>query len=213
MKQLWFLLSVMAVLMYAGFAIQENTVSATTDGAPAVANLELALKATGATAESVTITGWAAVQTQPDRAELYRLLGWTGAAVPAEIRELRQYNQAGQEYIGIRWVLTGLQCRQWERAQALVGEALKRGSDRAVTVQMEAASSASDLTALIRKALDAVDATERQAWSGPSDAIVAGRSARLPSSPYGVNVQVEARRMTGGRTRLSIAWPALRLDS
>lgn len=212
MRRLFLIASVVGLFMYAGFVLEHGSVATTATDSSGLAGLGHALGATGATLERVTITGWVTVEASEAREQLLSALGWAGHGTPAgEIRELKLHRRADGLYLALSWSLSGESAVAWPSRQALVKRALSRvGDEPSLTVQLEGSTEQSDLLSLAQRALDEVKATDREPWTGPSAASVAGRSKLLPASPFGVNVQVALRSEPSGRkARVWVAWPAL----
>lgn len=212
MRRFFLIASVVGLIMYAGFVLEHGSVATSAVGTSELAGLESALAATGASLERVTITGWVAVEASDAREQVSSALGWAGQGIPAgETRELKLHRREDGLYLAMNWRLSGGSLEIWPSRYALARRALaKVGGEPSVTVQLEGTTEQSDLLALGQQALDEVKATDREPWTGPSAASVAGRSALLPASPFGVNVQVAVRSEASGRkARVWVAWPAL----
>lgn len=238
MRQFVGVIGTIAIFMYTGFTLQHGTtmsamaevapvkmwsadgatrsdvvasVSAPRAAAPDVANLQTALEAAGATLDNVVITGWVRTDRPQSKDRVVASLGWSSGKAPdGEVRESSLFVRNGQYVVSVRWVMAGQ--KNWAGRTADVRKALaKVGADPATAVQLSGAvNGAPDLVQLAGKALDALGATNRQPWSDPRAASVAGQTAMLPEGPYSVNLQVAARRDSlTGRTRVWVAWPAL----
>lgn len=217
MRQLILIASVVALLMYAGFASQAaGGIPVTGARVPAepMAALERGLEATGAKLTRVTILGWVRMERKNGADDVRKALGWTGAAPQGEVRDSHLSTRDGAQYLSVRWELPGDSSDGWVFKQAAVRRALALGGkDPFLTVQLEGEVAGSQPTALTAAALNALGAVERQDWEGPSAASSAGRSAQLPPSMFGVNVQVAARQDDRtGNTRIWLAWPALQQE-
>lgn len=215
MRQLFLIASMVGLFMYAGFALEYESIAAPPAGGRAtvsLAGLETALAATGAGLEQVTITGWVRVGAPRVREQVAADLGWAErAAPPGEMRELKVHRRDGVDYLALRWVLTGVASSDWQSGQGKVRRALAAvGVNPVVTVQLEGTTARPGLQEVGARALDALGATERQPWSDSRSASIAGRTDRLPVSAVGVNVQVAVRRVSGvDRAKVWVAWPAL----
>ncbi|HEY3368942.1 MAG TPA: YwmB family TATA-box binding protein [Symbiobacteriaceae bacterium] len=203
-----------ALFMYAGFVAEGQQATAPPPKAD-LAGLQQALSAANADIHTVLITGWVRVTRPVAQDTLSATLGWASGAVPREeVRDLRRYQRDGVSYVGVRWVMAGTGLTGWQARVARVRAALAAaGPDPMMTVQLEGTTPRSDFLPLENQALDAVHATDRQPWSDGKAASIAGHTKALPPGPFGVNVQVAARKDgADGRTRVWVAWPALQQE-
>lgn len=211
MRQLLLIMSLVGLFMYTGFAVENDHSLA------AVARLEEAMSATGAALERVTVSGWVAVPNAAAREQVASALGWAGGTTPGEVRELKLFHQAGGDYLALRWELSGAAKAPWRAGYTKVRQALAwagaHGAEPTVTVQLEGTTERTELMSVATSALDSLQATGRQPWGDPRAASIAAQTPLLPSSGFGVNVQVAARRDAAGkRTRVWLAWPALQQE-
>lgn len=211
MRQLVLIGSLVATLLYTGAATEYGQVN----GSPATGMVGLndALRATGATPERITITGWIEVPDAQVEQQVRTALAWT-QQTPAETRELRTLARNEAYYLTLRWVFAGGPAHQWEERFTLVRRVLSRpGGEPVLTVQLEGTTGRTQPARLVRSALDVVNATGRQPWAGPGSASLAGWTPGLPAGPYPTNIQVAARTDSQtGRTHVWAAWPALQQE-
>lgn len=212
MQRLILIASVVALFMYAGFVLEHGSVATTATERTGLAVMERALEATGASLERVLITGWVQVEEAGARELVSASLGWAGKGIPAgETREVKLHRREDGLYLSLLWSMGSGSAEAWPARHASVQRALdKVGSSPRVTVQVEGTTEQSDLLTLGQRALDELRGTDREPWTGPSAASVAGRSPLLPASPFGVNVQVALRKEPSGqKARVWVGWPAL----
>lgn len=218
MRQLLIIASVVGCFMYAGFAVEHGstaTFSSQISQESDLAALQTALNATGAGLHQVQITGWAQFQDPLARDAVAEDLDWPGGKVPpGEVREIKVHHRDGMQYLSVRWVLSGGAKLRWQEAPERVRRALlKHGRSPVITVQLEGVASRTDITEMASEALDAVDAQDRQPWTATRSTSLAGRTALLPASSFGVNIQVATRRDTvSNKTRVWVAWPGLQQE-
>lgn len=218
MRQLLLIASLVALFMYAGFVSLQGMSVPTAEPLPRpsasarhLVALERALEATGAPLGEALITGW--VQTDQKNvkdgvmAALRRPSHWPKAEAARVERSVRN----GKQFLTVNWRLQGDAAHHWDEALRLVQETLAGlGAEPVTAVQVSGRVPAGDPSALVKRALDTVGATNRQPWSDPHSASAAGRSPYLPASPLGVNVQVAARHDAAtGHVTVWVAWPAL----
>lgn len=212
--------SLVGLFMYAGFVVTHGDGAVTVSGARSgsVASLQLAMDAAGAKTDQAVITGWVPTGQLNAAGIVRNALGWTGQQTPAaEARDVKLLSRNGTTYVSVRWAFTRPQDQRWAEAQEKVSRALFQVGDGArVTVQLEGTAAQAELSGLreiANKAVDALDTTGRQPWSEGRSASVAGQSAWLPKSPFGVNVQVAVRQEAGAQgARVWVAWPALQQE-
>jgi hypothetical protein len=221
MRQLLGIACVVALFMYAGFAslygpgtpALSSAGTAVTPGATMdLSPLAQALAATGAGLEEAVVAGRVEVASPSDRDRVVAALGWTGKTPKGEMREAQLYDRDGKHVLIIRWTLQGQSAALWSDRHREVRQVLALyGPTPLTTVQIGGQSDkAGELPKVAARALDAVQATDRQPWTDGRAASMAGRSAVLPPSPLGVNVQVAVRRVEEtGASRVWVAWPAL----
>ncbi len=218
MRQLLLIASVVGLIMYAGFASQNGSVQAvvhSATGAPSLGALQRCFDATGGALQKVQITGWVEAESKDALSLVNDRLGWTpGLNVPQELREARLHDRDGHQFVAVRWILTGTAAATWQSSYNRLDQTLGAvGKGQAITVQLEGTTPKKHPLALATRALDAVGAVERQPWSDAFAASIAGRSAQLPSGPFGVNVQVATRQESAAnQIRVWVAWPALQQE-
>jgi len=107
--------------------------------------------------------------------------------------------------------MKGKAISDWEpRARAVKAALTGLGASPHLTVQLSGQATVTDMADAARKSLDAVGAYDRQPWGDEMAVSLAGRSERLPDSPYGINIQVALRKdPAAGTARTWVAWPAL----
>lgn len=217
-RRLVLIAGVVGILMYSAVVSQQGIPAAAAPlsaGARAPAQsleaLQKSLEATGARLDEAVITGWAEAGSAGDRDAVAAALGWTGPVPSGESRAVAVRQGNGRQYVTVRWTLTGKAASQWQPAVRAVQKALeKEAGSPSMAVQLGATAPGGSLTELAGKALGALSATDRQPWSDRRAASVAGRTTLLPPGPFGVNVQVAARRDAAqALTRMWVAWPAL----
>jgi hypothetical protein len=216
MRQLAIIATIVAMFMYAGFAIQGG-VPATTgmrggQAAGGMGALQRALEATGAHLGSAVLTGWVQTDRPQARDRVMAALGWSGSTAPAgESREIQLRTQGGHYIVTVRWSLSSQAARLWQARTKITQEALSlAGATPHMTVQLEGTTSGGELPATAERALDALAATQRQPWSDLRAASVAGKTFDLPPSTFGVNIQVAVRHdALTGLDHVWVAWPAL----
>jgi hypothetical protein len=216
MRQFGVIASIVALFMYAGFAIQGGVPAMTgSQGAQAATSimpLQHALEATGATTDTAVITGWVEVDRPQARDRVAAALNWNDGKAPVgETRDANLRTQDGRYIVTVRWTLTGLAARSWnEKLRAARAALSLAGADPRMTVQLGGTTSGEDLPDVAGKALDAVAATGRQPWSDMRAASVAGITAQLPASSFGINIQVAVRHdALTNQDKVWVAWPAL----
>lgn len=218
MRQLLTIACVVALLMYAGFASvyghRSEVVVPVLQTVETVGLLPLsnALEASGARLEEAVIAARVEVAEPADREKAVAALGWAGKTPKGETRLAQVQGRDGRHLLLVRWTLSGPAATTWETHAREVREVLAQyGSSPLLTVQLGGRRApAEDLTKVAAQALDALRATARQPWSDGRAASLAGRTAMLPSSPLGVNVQAAARKdQATGQVRVWVAWPAL----
>jgi hypothetical protein len=216
MRQFLTIIGALSLLMYIGFAIQQN------DGLPTLqtettsfGHLQDAMVAMNAITTQVLITGWAPTPRPDAQEQTRKALGWSTAEGPkGEHRVIQTVKRAGLTYITIQWVLVKPAESTWVEGGRQVQAALaKVGTDAHVTVQVEGTTPELGLLALGQKAMDRLHGTDQQPWSEGVAASVAARTDRLPASPFGINVQVALRTdPTGAFTHVWVAWPVLQQE-
>jgi hypothetical protein len=190
------------------FAAPHETVvqSPSADGLKA---LETGLAATGARLEEVKLIGWGRVREPGARDRVVATLGARPAEGESRVVSVR--DKDGHQYVTVQWTLTGKAATHWAASLRALQKALEQNAHApSVSVQLGGTTAGEDLTDLTDRALGALRATDRQPWSDPRAASVAGRTTHLPPGPFGVNVQVAVRTDPAtGMTRVWVAWPAL----
>ncbi len=212
MRLLLLIASVVGLIMYIGFVVEQ-------DSAPASAlayqgdirELQRAFDATGAGLERAVVSGWVRVTDHSARERVLMALGWKADDLLNHGRHLSLRTSWGERFLVLRWSLSDEQAPAWPEAYRRVVEALQTaGAAPHITVHLEGKAATADVGSILEAALDAVGAQARQPWSSPPAASIAGRSALLPASPFGVNIQAAARHNpVDGSTRVWVAWPAL----
>jgi len=204
-----------AGLCYAGAATQYGAVlGAVSTPQPTLNGLADALRATGASLEQVTITGWFELPDPSVERRVTTALEATPTR-PGEKRQLRTVVRGGSRSLSVDWSLAGAATGDWATWCADVRRTLSLvGSGQMITVQLEGTTVQSvDMFRMVQSALDAVGATQRQPWAGSRAASIAAHTGRLPAGPYPTNIQAAARRDSNtGRTRVWVAWPALQQE-
>lgn len=216
MRSLVLIAGVVGVLLYAAAVSQkgmpafaaphETPVQAPAQGLEA---LVTGLEATGAGLEEAKLTGWAEVRAPGDRDRVINALG--AVVAERENRTVSVREQDGHQYVTVQWSLAGKAASQWAARLRVLQKVLQQiGQAPSVSVQLSGTTAGDNLTDLTDRALGALRATDRQPWSDPRAASVAGRTTHLPPGPFGVNVQVAVRKDPAkGTTRVWVAWPAL----
>lgn len=217
MRKLLLITSVVALVLYTGAALQAGTPS--TAVAPsslgALALLQDGLTAAGASLEQVQISGWVSVKDARAAEAVRAHLGWTAATPPGEERTVKAFRRNNLDYVSLRWVLTGDAAAGWVHKQELAWQALVSAGEQPVfSVQVGGSTVNRDVGAMVNRAMNTLGASERRRWGDANAASMEGRSAQLPPSRFGVNVQTAARRglTAAGRTMVWVGWPALQQE-
>lgn len=217
MRSLVLIAGVVGVLLYGAAVSQKGLPAfaaphATPVQAPSqgLGALVKGLEATGAGLDEATLAGWGEVREPGARDRVATALG----AVPGEgeSRTIEVRDRDGRSYVTVLWKLTGKAASRWAASFGVLQKVLQQSTHApSVTVQLGGTTADfGNLTDLTARALDSLRATDRQPWSDPRAASVAGRTTHLPPGPFGVNVQVAVRTDPAkGTTRVWVAWPAL----
>ncbi|MFZ5827445.1 MAG: hypothetical protein ACOY94_24350 [Bacillota bacterium] len=214
MRQWMIVLSIIALLIYAGRVLEHNQQQTALPSEADITALEKAMRGAGGSLEGVRFLLVAPIADPAVPGGLEERLGWAGPPRGGEFREARLYTEHGMYYLALDWRMTGEQVARWAANHRNLSQALRElGIATPVHVQLEGrvAATARNLLEMTNQALDQVAAEGRQPWNGKRSASVAGRSAYLPKGPHEVNVQAAARQ-TGKDVRLWVAWPALTGD-
>jgi hypothetical protein len=169
------------------------------------------LRETGADLQQVVIAGWVRAARPDARTLVVDDLAWDGTPPAGETRIVTLRHYGDEEYVTLRWTLTGRAISDWERRSAQAMQALARaGGPPRLTVQLEGQTAVTDLLGQADRALRRFGASDHETWSDSFAASVVAYTSKLPPSPFGPNVQIAFRRVEGTeKARVWVAWPAL----
>ncbi len=213
MRQWIAILCVIGLLLYIGLVMERHQPALRPD--TPLAGLSRAMNEAGGHLNAVTVILSVPIT---DTTLPYRLKGVLAERIkPAAL--VHQPDPAlvtrdGLYYLEMRWRLTDEALRHWPEWYGVLTSALQaEGIMEPAHVQLEglAAAPRTDLLGLIHRALDSLDAENRQPWAQGPSASVAAKTAALPTGPHAVNVQVAARQLDQ-QVRLFVAWPAMTGD-
>ncbi|MFZ5815838.1 MAG: hypothetical protein ACOY93_11115 [Bacillota bacterium] len=204
------ILSLIALLLYAGWVLDRHREQ---PDRPAISALNTVMAKAGGSLESARFLLVAPITDPATPARLRERLGWKGSPPGGEQREAWLQTQEGAHYLVLNWQMVGEAAQRWAENHPLLTRALEEaGVATPFHVELQGKIPGKrELLTLAHRALDELGASARQPWTGERSASVAGWSARLPSGPHEVNVQVAARQ-TEEAVRLWVAWPALTGD-